>query len=195
MKFLKTTVIGGVLFLVPIVVLTIVLAKAYGFMMAVAEPMAEFVPLERVGGIALANLIAAAIVLLVCFGAGLLARTEAAKRLVEGIESRLVSRIPGYSFLKGLAAGFSPEQASQLKPVLVSLGPVERVGFEVERIGEDRVTVYLPSSPNAFVGIVQVVASEHVSALDAPVMAVVDHAEQLGAGTAKLLAGAGRGTT
>jgi len=47
MKFLKTTVIGGVLFLVPIVVLTIVRAKAYGFMMAVAEPMAEFVPLEK----------------------------------------------------------------------------------------------------------------------------------------------------
>lgn len=195
MNFLKTTLIGGALFLVPIVVLAIVVAKAFAFMMAVAEPMAGLIPIDRIGGIALANLIAAAIVLLICFGAGLLARTDRAKRFAGSIEDGILSRIPGYSFIKGLTAGFSPEQTSHLKPVLVSLGPIERVGFEVERIGQDRVAVYLPSSPNAFVGMVQVVAAEHVRVLDAPLMAVVDHAERLGEGSAELLAGTGRAET
>ena len=40
-KFLLTTVIGGVLFLVPVVFLGIMLTKAAGFMMVIAEPLAE----------------------------------------------------------------------------------------------------------------------------------------------------------
>ena len=40
-KFLLTTVIGGVLFLVPVVFLGIILTKAAGFMMVIAEPLAE----------------------------------------------------------------------------------------------------------------------------------------------------------
>ncbi len=48
--FIKTTVIGGLVFLVPVVVLVIVLAKAAGLMMMVAEPMAAYMEnIERFG--------------------------------------------------------------------------------------------------------------------------------------------------
>ena len=53
MNFLKTTVIGGLLFLVPLVVLGLVVAKAISVMLVVAEPMAAIFPLDSIGGLAL----------------------------------------------------------------------------------------------------------------------------------------------
>ena len=44
------------MFLVPVVVLVIILAKAAGLMMMVAEPMAAWLPIDAIGGVALANI-------------------------------------------------------------------------------------------------------------------------------------------
>ena len=56
MLFLKTTVIGGVVFLLPIIVVGMILGKAFGFMSRIAAPFAEWIPIDSVGGIALVNL-------------------------------------------------------------------------------------------------------------------------------------------
>ena len=47
MNFIKTTVLGGVVFLVPVVILAAVLGKAYHIMMLVAQPMSD-IPFELV---------------------------------------------------------------------------------------------------------------------------------------------------
>ena len=39
MNFIKTTVIGGLVFLVPLAVLGVVLSKVFGVLVAIAEPM------------------------------------------------------------------------------------------------------------------------------------------------------------
>ena len=57
-QFVLTTVIGGVLFLVPVVFLGMIFTKAAGFMMVIAKPMAAWIPVDSIGGVALANLIA-----------------------------------------------------------------------------------------------------------------------------------------
>ena len=69
-RFVKTTVIGGLLFLVPVVVLILVLNEARELMLMVADPLADWFPVESVGGVALANVIAVVALLLVCFVAG-----------------------------------------------------------------------------------------------------------------------------
>ena len=60
-QFFKTTIIGGLLFLVPVGVLIIVLAKVVDLMLLVAEPLADLIPLDSVAGVALANIIAAVV--------------------------------------------------------------------------------------------------------------------------------------
>ena len=77
--FIFTTVIGGLIFLVPIVVLALVIAKAMGFMMVVAQPMAEWLPIDTIGGVALANVLAILALIVACFLAGLLARQALAE--------------------------------------------------------------------------------------------------------------------
>ena len=57
-NFVKTTVIGGVVFLVPLVFLIFIISQAMEFMMLIAEPLADWIPIESIGDVALANLLA-----------------------------------------------------------------------------------------------------------------------------------------
>jgi uncharacterized membrane protein len=189
MNFFKTTLIGGLIFLVPVVVVGMIVFKAIGFMLVIAEPMARFLPVDSVGGIALANIIAVLIVLLLCFVAGLLALTAPAQKMAAKAEGMILQKIPGYTFLKGITTSLSPDDNVDLHPVLVTFHDTSRIGLEVERIGDDRTAVYFPSSPNAWSGYVQIVSIDQIRRIEAPMMSVIDHAEQLGRGTHKLLAG------
>ena len=61
--FLVTTLIGGAVFLVPVGVVLYIGYQAVLIMMLVAEPLARWINVDTVGGIALANLIALAAVI------------------------------------------------------------------------------------------------------------------------------------
>jgi uncharacterized membrane protein len=121
-SFFGTTVIGGVLFLIPVVVLVVVIAKAIGYMMVVAQPMADWLPVDTIGGVALANIIAGVALALVCFLAGLLARHALASALVSRLESRVLVNLPGYLMIKSLVSGFDESKVAGLKPVALQLG-------------------------------------------------------------------------
>ena len=56
-NFFKTTIIGGLIFLIPIVVLSVILGKALKIMMVVAEPLDKLIPIESIGGVALVTAI------------------------------------------------------------------------------------------------------------------------------------------
>ena len=187
MNFLKTTIIGGLLFLVPVAAIVILVGKVLNLMKSVAEPAARILPIDSLGGVAIVNILAALIVLLVCFLAGLLARTKPAKKFADAIENALLSKIPGYTLARGVADKVRSAGTDGVHAALVSLGHSSRVSIEIERISGGRVVVYVPSSPNPWTGEVYVVKSDQVERLDCPITAVIEHAEQLGGGTARYL--------
>jgi uncharacterized membrane protein len=78
----KSIAVGGVLFLIPMTIAVIVLAEVLGFLNAIAEPMADFLPTDTVLGFGLAQIIAVALLLAVCFMAGLIARSTVGRGLV-----------------------------------------------------------------------------------------------------------------
>jgi uncharacterized membrane protein len=192
MNFIKTTVLGGLVFLVPVVALVLVLGKVYEVMLTVAEPMAELVPLDVIGGVAIANVIAVLIILFSCFAAGLVARAGPAKRFAAMVENAILQKIPGYSMIKGMTASLTPEKTAQMHAVLVSLGYSERVGLATGRMDDGRVTVYFPGSPNAWSGEVHVVPADQVEQLEVPITAVIEHAELLGRDSRDILAARSR---
>ena len=187
-RFILTTVIGGVVFLIPVVVLVVVITKAIGFMMLVAQPMADWLPVDTVGGVALANIIAILILVLICFLAGLLARHALASTVVGQLESRVLVKLPGYLMIKSLVSGFDESQVAGLKPVALQLGTAERVGFEIEKLPDGRSTVFIPSQPNPFSGITQVLPPEQVSYLDVSVKQIIEVTENFGHGVHDVLA-------
>ncbi len=185
--FFKTTVIGGLVFLVPVVVLIIVLTKAAGLMMMVAEPMAGFIPVDSIGGVALANVIAGIAVVLVCFIAGLVARRALIRSTVEGLESKVLSKVPGYVIIKGMLSGLHEEETGRLTPVLATIGSAARIGLEIERLDDGRTVVFMPNAPNPWSGKVQILAPDHVQRLGLSMAEYMENVERFGQGTNELL--------
>ena len=114
MKFLKTTIIGGLFFLIPVVVVLMVVGKALDVMTAVAEPAAELLPIDSLGG----------------------------------VEKAVLQKIPGYTLFKGITDKLTSPDTDSVHAVLVSFGHTSRVSIEIERISQNRVVVYVPSSPS-----------------------------------------------
>jgi len=186
-NFVKTTLVGGLLFLVPVAFLLFILGKALGVMMVVARPMAGWIPIDRIGGVAVANLIALAVLVLVCFIAGLLARNAMATRAVRRLEERVLMKIPGYAVVRGLKSGFDESEEAHMKPVIADLGFGQRIGFEMQKLADGRSVLYLPGCPNTWSGITMITTSKQISYLDVPFKDIIDLSEGYGFGTAELL--------
>lgn len=187
-RFGLTTLIGGVVFLVPLVILVVVVAKAAELMMLVAQPLAAWLPVDSIGGVALANLIVIVGLVLVCFIAGLVARHALAGAFIEKIESRVLINLPGYAMVRSLLRGFDQRRTEGLRPVAVQLGSAERVGYEIELLPDGRSMVFIPSPPNPFSGITQVLPPEQVTYLDVSLKEVMEVTENFGHGVHKILA-------
>ena len=192
-EFVKTTVISGLVFLVPLVALIMVLSKAVDLMMTVARPMAALIPVDSVGGVALANVIAIIAVALICFLGGLLARSKFLRTAVEGLESKLLVKVPGYVFVKGMLSGLQHDEARRLIPVLATFGANSRIGLEIERLDDGRVVVLVPSSPNPWSGPVHIMTPDSVRQLSLTLPAYIETIQRFGQGTNELLNAEGTG--
>ena len=76
----------------------------------------------------------------------------------------------------------------QLKPVSLSLGTAERIGFEVQKLPVGRSMIYIPSVPNTWSGITQILPADQITYLDVPFMNVMELTERFGFGVDSLLA-------
>lgn len=189
-SFLKTTVIGGAVFLVPVILIVIVLGKALSLFKRMAGPMASLLPVDTVAGITVANILSVAILALICFLAGLLARTSLASRAVENAESRFLWQIPGYAFVKGMTESLvSQDKSSAMRPVSCRLDDCWQIGFEVERMQDGRVVVYLPGAPNPWSGSLLVIDPDRVAPLNASMVEIVGALGKLGHGSSQVFSG------
>ena len=188
-NFIKTTVIGGLLFLVPIVILIVVLTQAFGMMLQVAEPIGDLFQIESIGGVALANIIVVLLILVICFIAGLFATKRVFTRFQDYIESKILLKIPGYGLVKGITNSLkmSEEASKNFLPVLVRLADFEQLGFEIERAGDRKAVVYLPGSPNPWSGTVVMTDVGNINRLDISVPDALAYMERLGIGSADLM--------
>ena len=187
-QVLKTTVIGGIVFLVPIIIVAAIIGKAFEIMKMVAHPLSALLPIDSVGKIAVVNLVAISLIVLVCFFAGLAARTEAAARLVRALESKFLSHIPAYSFVKGMTASIAgAEPGKEMTAVLARLDDYSQIAFEIERLEGGDVAVYLPGAPNPWSGSVCIMTEDRIQPINASMMSAVRTISHLGKGSGELL--------
>jgi uncharacterized membrane protein len=191
---LKTTIVGGVLFLAPFAVVLFVLGKVFAWAVKVVMPLAEALPFHSLIGLRTPWIIAALLLLLVCFAAGLLARTAAARRTVNWLETAVLSNLPGYSFMKGVGEEFAGNEPSDHhESVLVRLDDGYLLGFLVERLESGHSVVFLPGAPKPWNGDVMIVEDARVTALTPSSKAAVRCLQQLGSGAGELVEGKLRG--
>ncbi len=188
-KFIKKTVIGGVLFLIPIILLVMILTKVFSMLLLIATPLGDLIPLDNIGGIALANILVVLILILICFVAGVLATGKHTKKIQLAVENKLLVKLPGFAIIKSFMDSIkSTEEASEnFTPVLVTFDDNEQLCFEVERTSNEKVVVYLPGAPNPWSGTILYVEKTRVKRLNTSVSEAINNIQMLGLGTEDLM--------
>ena len=187
---LRVTIVGGVLFMVPFVLLVLVIGKALELLRAVVNPIAAKLPFESMIGLETPSILSIFLLVLLSFAAGLFAKTSIAKNMVHWLETALLSNLPGYSFMKNIgeeAAGTGTTQ--QYQSVLARFDDAWQLGFLVERLDSGQVVVFIPGSPSPWSGSVFIFDEDRVTLIDEATNASIKVLQKQGAGTAELLKG------
>jgi uncharacterized membrane protein len=184
MKFIKTTIVGGIVFMVPIIIIIVILGKAFELMLKIARPIDKLIPIESIGGVAFVNVLALLAILVVCFVAGVMARSPPAKRLYQAIDSGLLA-IPGYAFIKAYTDSMKLGQAEAktMQPVLVQFDDNSQLGFEIERLDNGQVVIYLPGAPDPWSGSVAYFSADRVKKLELSASQAMTNVKRLGRGS------------
>ena len=182
--FMRTTVLGGLLFLFPIVFIVAILGKALEVTNKLSAPLAGLLPIDSVGGLAVVKLLALVILVLICFVAGLAARTALAGKFVTSLETNVLGKIPAYTLLKSKAESvLRPEDIGGIRPVLGRFDDSWQLAFEIERMAGGKVVVFLPGAPDPWSGSVCVMTEDRITPLDMTVKSAADIMKRLGKGS------------
>lgn len=181
-QFFKSTIIGGLLILLPIVVLGTLAAWAAQATWKALGPAFHWLPDHSVGGVSLALLFGTLTIIGVCFLAGLVAETALIRFLGDRAEQIALS-IPGYALMKSVGTSLvGIEGKHAAKTVLVQLTASWQLGFLMETLADGRHVVFIPGVPKALVGSLHLFAPERVQVLDMPVSRALDVLGRLGVG-------------
>ena len=187
-RFLRTTILGGAFFLMPVVVLPYLLNKAFDLARRGLKPVAKLIPDQLVSGTTAEAIMAIGLIVLLCLIAGLFARTLVAQKITTQLESAVLSKVPAYDHLK--QAGLSMMGLGEIAEhpvVLAQLGDAWRLAVQTDIAEGGLAAVFIPNSPNTFSGSVFFVASDRVQRLDVPLAAALQCLERCGVGGGSLL--------
>jgi uncharacterized membrane protein len=164
MKFIRTTIAAGVLFLLPVTVTLVILGRVYMQVEKLLVPIIQHIP-EQVGLFRLRILITILIMLTIFFIGGLLVRVSLFRKWVNALENQVLTFMPGYALLKtttGEKLGSELEEKAQ--PILVKDNEHFRPAILVEIKGE-WATIFYPEPPKYNTGEITLVRTDQIEYL------------------------------
>jgi uncharacterized membrane protein len=186
--FIRTTLVGGLLFLVPIIVLGFVIGKAMGIAHHFVPLFEKPIESMQLGHILTPGVFAALLVVLFCFAAGLFARTAPAKGVAGFLDSRILINIPGYALFRSMSGGSAGIESFAQQPVLVAIEEEAwQIAFVVEKLSAARIAVYVPGVPEARSGSLYFLAPDRVKPMDISPAAAFQVLRRMGVGSGELL--------
>ena len=188
LKSIKTTFLGGIFFLVPLIVSILLFQKGNTIIQKITAPVVHNFPKTQVLGIASQELLTLCIVIFFCFLIGLLARTLYAKQLIQKLEDSILGFVPGYSFMKNMNENIlGLESNEDLKVVLVPTDAGFQFAFLIEEINENKFTVFVPDAPNPWSGSICFVEKKDIKEIDISQKEALACIRKLGYGSKELL--------
>jgi len=183
--FVISTLVGGLLVLVPLYLAVLLLLKAMASLVKIVAPLAKLLP----AWFPAADALSLVLVLLVAFLVGAALRTQFGRRFRERLERSFFERIPGYAVIRSLTQQLAgPGRENVWKPALVEIEEALVPAFIIEEHDDGRFTVFVPSVPTPLAGAVYVLTPERVHPLDIPFTQAVKPISRWGSGCKELVA-------
>ena len=186
-QFVRTTIVGGLFFLAPIIVLLVILAKAFEYSKKGLNAVLVYLPAASELSPGAATALSVALVALVCFLAGLVAGSASAQRLINVLESVALSKIPGYDYLKQeSASALGVAGVAELPVVLVPMEGGWQIGVQTETVSDGLVSIFVPGAPNPHSGSVFFFSQDTVRPAGIKLTAALNCLRRCGAGAPAL---------
>lgn len=181
-KFVKTTVIGGIVVIIPIAVITIVMADFFSKMVTITTPLTAKMPFGVFANTILASFFVVLFILLIFFIAGLLLNTFWGKSAKNWMEKNFFEHIPMYTTLKDLTNSVVGIESSNFPVVEIDVhsSGVSVLGVVVEEIVDGRLMVFTPFSPLISVGQLYIVSKDRVKELNASIPDAINCISKMG---------------
>ena len=147
LDFVRTTVIGGALFLLPIFFVVFIMAKLVGLMRRFTEPLAESLGVTTVAGVAASTIVTVIGVVLGAFLVGLIGRTKVGQGVLNWIQEGVAAALPQFSLIHDMAKNLGTNEGPEMPVVLVPTDAGWALGLLMEAPVGDWHAIYLPGAP------------------------------------------------
>ena len=197
-EFLKTTLIGGAIFLVPVALLLGILGHALKLAIDASQPVLNVLHFDKIGkvaGVGLVTAVAVILLVLVSFFAGLVARTRAGSRVSGWFEKSFLGNLPQYQAMRSIAQELAQAEGAseEFKPVLVRGEGSWQIGYLIEPIENGWLAVFVPQAPKPMTGHVRYFPADRVRTLDITMLQARAIVKNIGVGSAAALRSADLG--
>jgi len=188
--FIKTTLIGGIGIILPIVILVLVFSWLFRFVTRNIQPLTNLIFAGQDATGIFADVISIILIITVCFLVGVIVRTKLGHYIHDSIEKILLKKIPGYNIAKDTVEQFIGREEMPFSSVaLVKLFDNDTLvtGFITDKHSNGSYTVFVPTGPNPTSGNIIHVKPEKVFKVDISVEHSMKSIIACGAGSNKLI--------
>lgn len=193
-NFFITTLLGGVIVMLPVIILILAFKWLFGVVGNAIGPLADLaektLPLSPDYNEFIAPVIVLLVILLGCFFFGLFVRTKLGLLIYSSFENSFLSRAPGYRMIKETVNQLLGKKSSPFSSVaLVQLYENKTLvtAFITERHENGKVTVFVPTGPNPTSGFIYHLDPQYVHPVDVSIEETMRSVISCGAGSGKLI--------
>ncbi|MBW2609267.1 MAG: DUF502 domain-containing protein [Deltaproteobacteria bacterium] len=188
--FLKTSILGGTVVILPVAILTFLIKWIYTFVTDLIQPLTDLVIKSSQLPEITADLMAIIIIVGVCFLVGIFVTTRLGGWIYKTIENRILKVAPGYSLIKETIVQVLGKKESPFSSVALAqiFGNETLVSaFITDRHEDGSYSIFVPTGPNPTSGNIYHLKGEYVHPIDVPVEDAMRSIISCGAGSTKLI--------
>ena len=189
MEFLKTSLVGGLFVLLPLLLFYMLFTELLQLVVVLATPIADLFPKGTFDEVKTPVVFAVILIVGASFLFGLALRFMLLRRVGLWIEGTTLGRLPIYNAVKNLSKGLAgAKDDTAFKPAVFNSPDGQReIVYVIEDHGDGNLTVLVPWAPASFSGQVKIMASDRIDMLDATLDEASRALSFWGVGTRQLL--------
>jgi hypothetical protein len=153
---LRDTIIAGILFLLPLLLVMVMASKAFQFLNGLNSRIAAVFGLKSIGGIPGTTIIGSISILMICLACGYLVRITFFQNIRNWIDLKLMDLIPGYQVYREMALN---KLVDEEKPLpyqsaawLVRADLTEQPVFLMETTAQGEMVIFAPAAGSVQTG-------------------------------------------
>jgi uncharacterized membrane protein len=194
-SFLKTSILGGVVVILPMFIFIMVFKWLFGWVTDIIQPLTNLIVTKSHMSEIIADALVIAVIVISCFIIGIIVKTKIGKFIHENLESRILKVAPGYGTIKEIVLQLIGKKFPFSSVALVRIFENDTLvtAFITDSHADGSYTIFVPTAPNPTSGFICHVKGEYVQHIDIPIEEAMRSVITCGAGSKKILSRLGLG--